>query len=330
MSAAAFLIDEAAMTKKTVIIRHERPDWTDWYVENLAAEFPDHDFRKAHSLEDAMAHAPEAHAFIGIGPQMPPTLVAAMPRLEWIQSLTTGVDNLLAMEEMPSGVPITRCTGVHGPQMAELALLMMLSLARGFPRLLENQKRGLWDRQPQPLLYSKAVCILGLGSIAERLALCCTTLGMTVTGVSDGRKDAPHVARIFPRAELEQAAAEADFLVVLIPLSRQTRHIVGARVLAAMKPSSFVINIARGGCVDEEALLDALERGAIAGAAIDVFETEPLPSDSPLWHAPNTILTPHVGGYADIYDKQCFPTVLENFRAYAERGPGALKGAVRR
>ena len=75
--------------------------------------------------------------------------------------------------------------------------------------------------------------------------------------------------------------------------------------------------------------VDALERGAIAGAAIDVFETEPLPSDSPLWHAPNTILTPHVGGYADIYDKQCFPTVLENFRAYAERGPGALKGAVR-
>jgi len=77
-----FLIDEAAMTKKTVIVRHERPDWTDWYVENLAAEFPDHDFRKAHSLEDAMAHAPEAHAFIGIGPQMPPALVAAMPRLE--------------------------------------------------------------------------------------------------------------------------------------------------------------------------------------------------------------------------------------------------------
>ena len=318
------------MTGKTVIVRHERPDWTDWYVEQLAAEFPDHDFRRAHSLEDAMAHAREAHAFIGIGPQMPPALVAAMPRLEWVQSLTTGIDNLLAMAEMPKGVPITRCTGVQGPQMAELALLMMLSLVRGFPRLLENQKRALWDRQPQPLLYGKTVCLLGLGSIAERLTLCCTTLGMTVTGVSDSRKAAPHVARIVRRAQLEQAAAEADFLIVLIPLSPATRHIVDARVLAAMKPSCFLINLARGGCVDEDALLDALERGAIAGAGIDVFETEPLPPDSPLWQAPNTILTPHVGGYADIYHKQCFPIVRENFRAYAEGGPGALKGAVTR
>ena len=318
------------MTRKNVLIRHERPEWSEWYAENLGVHFPDFNFQVARTLDDAMAHAAETHVYIGIGPQMPPHLVAAMPRLEWVQSLTTGVDNLLAMKEMPEGVPITKCAGVQGPQMSELALLLMMSLLRRLPDLLESQKAGRWDRKPQPLLWGKTVCILGLGSIAETLATYCTTMGMTVTGVSDSRASAPHVDRIYKRAELTQAAGEADFLVVLLPLSPDTRHIVNASVLAAMKPSSYLINIARGGCVDEDALLDALKAGTIAGAGVDVFETEPLPPEHPLWSAPNLVLTPHVGGYADIYHKQCFPIVLENFEAYAAHGPEALKNAVRR
>jgi len=314
---------------KTVIVRHELARWTDWYVENLSAEFPGFDFRAAYSLDDAMAHAPGAQVFIGIGPQMPPALVVAMPRLEWVQSLTTGVDNLLAMEEMPKGVPITKCVGVQGPQMSEHALMLMLALARRLPDTLQAQARGEWDRHPQPLLQHKTVCLLGLGHIAETLAPYCRTLGMTVTGVSS-REEVPNIDRIYAREQLVEAAAEADFLVVLIPLAPETRHIVGSEVLAAMKPTAFLINVARGGCVDEAALLSALQNGIIAGAGIDVFETEPLPKDSPLWQAPNAILTPHVGGFADVYHKQCFPIVLDNFRAYAEGGPGALTSAVRR
>lgn len=314
---------------KTIVIRHELPDWTDQYVAQLSAAFPDHDFRAAYSAEDAMALAPETQAYVGIGPKMSPELVAAMPRLEWVQSLTTGVDNLLTMEEFPAHVPITKVAGVHGPQMAELALMLMLTLARRLPRMLDAQARGEWDRRSQAMLQGKTCCLLGLGSIAETLALYCRTLGMTVTGVS-GRAEAPHVDRVWPRERLTDAAAECDFLVVLIPLSPETRHIVGREVLAAMKPSAFLINIARGGCVDEAALLEALEAGTIAGAGIDVFETEPLPADSPLWSAPNAILTPHVGGFADTYHEQCYPTVLANMRSYLEHGPDALDGAVRR
>lgn len=318
------------MTRKNVLIRHERPEWSEWYAENLGVRFPDCNFQVARTLDDAMAHAAETQVYIGIGPQMPPHLVAAMSRLEWVQSLTTGVDNLLAMKEMPEGVPITKCAGVQGPQMSELALLLMMSLLRRLPDLLESQKAGRWGRKPQPLLWGKTVCILGLGSIAETLAKYCATMGMTVTGVSDSRASAPHVDRIYKRAELAQAVGEADFLVVLLPLSPDTRHIVDASVLSAMKPSSYLINIARGGCVDEDALLDALEAGTIAGAGVDVFETEPLPPEHPLWNAPNLVLTPHVGGYADVYHKQCFPIVLENFEVYAAHGPEALKNAVRR
>lgn len=318
------------MTRKNVLIRHERPEWTQWYASELKVRFPDFEFRAAPTLDEALAHAADTHVYIGIGPQIPPQLVAAMPRLEWVQSLTTGVDNLLAMKEMPEGVPITKCAGVQGPQMAELALLLMMSLLRGLPRMLENQKAARWERRPQPLLWGRTVCILGLGSIAETLAQYCVTMGMTVTGVSDGRASAPHVTRVYRRAQLREAVGEADFLVVLLPLSPDTRHIVDASVLAAMKHGSCLINIARGGCVDENALIEALKAGTIAGAGIDVFETEPLPPEHPLWHAPNLILTPHIGGFADIYHKQCFPIVLENFEAYAAGGPEALRSAVRR
>ena len=314
---------------KTVVIRHELPEWTDWCVDRLSAEFPEHEFRAAHSLEEALDHAPDAHAFIGIGPKMTPQLVASMPKLEWVQSLTTGIDNLLAMPEMPSGLPISKVTGVQAPQMSELALTLMFALARRLPAVLSAQARGEWDRRPQSLLHGKTVCLLGLGRIAETLALYCRTLGMEVTGIS-GRDGAPNVDRIYPRERLLEAASEADFLVVLIPLSAATRHIVGKSVLDAMKPTAFLINIARGGCVDEVALLEALENGTIAGAGIDVFETEPLPPDSPLWTAPNAILTAHVGGFADTYHQQCYPTMLANCRTYLEQGPDALTDAVRK
>lgn len=276
-----------------------------------------------------MEHAAETQVFIGIGPQIRRELVSAMTRLEWVQSLTTGVDNLLAMRELPKHVPISKCAGVQGPQMSELALLMMMALARRLPETLKAQARGEWDRRPQPLLHGKTVCLLGLGAISVTLALYCKTMGMTVTGISS-RADAPNVDRVYPRGQLKQAAAEADFLVVLIPLAPDTRHIVGREVLEVMQKSAFLINIARGGCVDEAALVDALESGGIAGAGIDVFETEPLPAESPLWHTPNTILTPHVGGFADVYHKQCYPTVRDNFRAYLEGGPDGLVDAVRR
>ena len=318
------------MPTKTVLIRFEHPHWTKWFVEKLSARFPDIRFLGADDLDGAMRQAGEANVFMGIAPQIPPQLISAMPNLEWIQSFTSGVDNLLAMEELSGDIPITRVAGVHGPQVSELAILLMMNLGRRFPQLLEAQKRHHWDRQAQSLLYGKTVCILGLGKIAETLAKYCSTMGMRVTGVSDGRTTAPDIDLVYPRAQLAEAAGEADFLVVLIPLSPETRHIVDAAILDAMKPSAFLINVARGGCVDEAALLDALETGGIAGAGFDVFETEPLPSGSPLWQAPNMIVTPHVGGYADIYHEQCYPIVEANVEAYAAGGPGALEGAITR
>lgn len=306
---------------KTVLILD---DHAGYYAEMLGAACPGYRFVPTTDADTALKHAGEAEVLVGLAPFIPERLVAMMPRLEWLAALTTGVDNLLTMEALGPEVALTNCSGIHGPQMSELAILLMLALQRQFPRMLDNQYKAYWEKWPQPILPGKTVCILGLGSIAEALAERCNAFGMRVTGVSDGRGEVSGFERVFRRADLAVAAGEADFLVVLVPYSKDTHHIVDETVLAAMKRSAFLINIARGGCVDEAALIRALETGRIAGAGLDVFATEPLPKDDPLWQTPNLVITPHVGGMSATYHEQALPVLVEKFNAYARGGAAAL------
>jgi len=272
----------------------------------------------------------EAGGLVALAPPIPPDLPGRMPRLKWVHALTTGVDNLLAPGVLARDVALSRTRGVHGAQMSELAILMMLALARDLPGMLDDQRAGRWDRRMQPVLAGRSVCILGLGAIAEALAGRAAAFGMRVTGVSDGRAAAPGFAQVYPRARLAEAAGQADFLVVLVPLSESTRHIVDRAVLAAMKPGAFLVNIARGGCVDEAALLDALVSGRLAGAGMDGFETEPLPAQSPFRALPNVIVTPHVGGFSDRYAQDALPVVIDHYRAFVAGGAAALPDRVER
>src|SRR5882757_3153438 len=159
----------------------------------------------------------------------------------------------------------------------------MLSLARDMPRSAHAQERNAWERWPARLLEGKTVGILGVGLIAEYLAPICKALGMTVIGISGSPRPAPGFDRVVARADLMKVVPEFDFLVALAPLTPQTRGIIGEKVFAAMKPSAYLVNVARGGVVDEPALMVALESDKIAGAALDVFSEEPLPASSPLW-----------------------------------------------
>jgi D-2-hydroxyacid dehydrogenase (NADP+) len=301
-----------------------------WYCETLAHQCPGYSFLPAVTVEDALSVAADAEILCGLAPFIPVEMIKAMPKLKWVQALTTGVDHLLHMPELTSDVVITNTRGMHGPQMSELAVLMMLSLARQFPAMLANQEASKWKQWPQPLLQNKTVCIVGLGVIAEALTVRCNAFGMRVTGVSDGRSEVDGFARIFKRSQIKEAAAEADFVVVIVPYGPETHHIVNAGVLKAMKQSAYLINIARGGCVDQEAVVDALNSGEIAGAGLDVFNTEPLPETSPLWTVPNLIITPHIGGMSDCYAQQAQPIVAENLNAYAKGGAAALKNVIER
>jgi D-2-hydroxyacid dehydrogenase (NADP+) len=153
---------------------------------------------------------------------------------------------------------------------------------------------------------------------------------MRTVGVSDGRQQAPHFDAILPRARLNDAAAQADYLIVLIPHTKETTDLIGKSVFDAMKPSGVLINIARGGVVDEDALIAALRAKKIRGAGLDVFKVEPLPKDSPLWDMPNVFITSHVGGMADTYGDQVMPLLIENLRAFAAGQPDKLRFIVKR
>jgi D-2-hydroxyacid dehydrogenase (NADP+) len=204
----------------------------------------------------------------------------------------------------------------------------MIALSRNFVAMQANQRQKRWERWPQRLLFEKTVVLVGVGAISEDIASRAKAFGMRVIGVSDARSSAPGFDELLPRRELRTAAKRADFLIVLVPLTAATRHMIDASIVAEMKPGAILINLARGPVVEEIALIEALRAGRLAGAGLDVFETEPLPTDSPLWSMPNVIVTPRIGGMSDIYAEQALPLVIENIAAWRSAGVHALRNRV--
>lgn len=172
------------------------------------------------------------------------------------------------------------------------------------------------------------IVLVGVGAISEELALRCKAFKMTVLGVSASRHEAAGFDRIYLREDLLTAAAQGDFLVVLVPYEPSTHHLIDRRVLDAMPAHARLLNIARGPVIDEAALIAALRDKRIAGAGLDVFCTEPLPPDSPLWTLPNVIITPRIGGMSDSYAEQVLPLLMANVRAYAARNHNAMRNIV--
>jgi D-2-hydroxyacid dehydrogenase (NADP+) len=264
-------------------------------------------------------HIGSANVLMSFGKPLGPNadkLVAMAPQLKWIQSLGTGVDNLADLPSLRRDVIVTSMHGIHGAIMSEAALTMMLALSRDLPRLIRNQEQRIWERWPARLLDKKTVGIFGIGAISKALAPRCRALGMRVVGITSSPREVEGFDKIFTREQLLQAVREIDYLVLLIPYSAETHHIVGADVLAGMKPDSYLINLARGGIVDEMALVSALNSNKLAGAALDVFSIEPLPKDHPLWTATNVLITPHVGGYGDTYDDEALTIIEANMRCF--------------
>jgi phosphoglycerate dehydrogenase-like enzyme len=239
-------------------------------------------------------------------------------RLQWIQAKTAGVDYLLNLPSLRREVVITSTRGIHGPQMSEMAILLMLALNRNFPQIVRNQDQKIWDRWPGRLLYQKKVGILGIGMIGEEIARKCKSFNMTVLGIDVVRRKIDAVDFFYEPDQLCQILPELDYFIIVVPLTAETRAMIDARVLSAMKPTAFFINIGRGEIVDETALIQALQTGKIAGAALDTFWTEPLRKDHPLWEMKNVIITPHVGGMSDIYVEQVLPIFEENLRRFLQ------------
>ena len=266
-------------------------------------------------------HIATADILLTFTPMMSDEVLRDAPRLKWIQTLGTGVDNLIDLPSLRPDTIVTNVHGIHGAPVSEAVLAAMLALSRQLPGFVRSQDRHQWTKWPVRLLDRKTVGIFGIGVIAEALAPKCKAMGMTVVGISASPRQVAGFDRMVARDRLAEAVAGLDYFVLLTPLTPETRGIVDARVLAAMKPTAYLVNFARGGVVDEPALLDILRRRRIAGAALDVFVEEPLPADHPFWSLDNVIITPHQGGFCDVYPDLALPTVTTNMRCFLPETP---------
>jgi len=303
------------------------PDVTEQYRAQLSQKFPEISIDVIATADKAAAALPEADMLLTFG-QMMKNLkldLANAAKLKWVQALGTGLDGITDQPALKPSVTVTSLHGVHGAPVSEAALAAMLALSRDLPGAIRAQDEHQWRRWPAKLLHDKTVGILGIGVIAEALAPKCKAMGMTVVGITSSPRQVAGFDRVHPMSELLAILPQLDYLVLLTPYSPATHHMIDAKVFAAMKPTSYFVNVARGGVVDEDALLAALRDKKIAGAALDVFNREPLPSDHPFWDFENVIITTHQGGFCDTYVDLAMPILEHNMRCFLR---GDLKGMI--
>lgn len=267
-------------------------------------------------------------------------LPEAAPRLRWVQGHFAGVDQFLE-HPLLRRVTLTTSSGIHAPAMSEYILMMMLAFAHRLPRMIEHQRRAEWPQQRWTLfvpqeLRDATLGLIGYGSIGRETARLARAFGMRVLALkrqvdrltddgwhlpNAGDAAGEYVARFYAPDQLHSMLSECDYVVIAAPLTAETRGLLGTAEFQAMRSEAVLINVARGGVIDEAALVDALRTQRIGGAALDVFEQEPLPTESPLWHLPNVILSPHVSGFTPHYDERAMTLFAENLRRYVAGEP---------
>jgi phosphoglycerate dehydrogenase-like enzyme len=251
-------------------------------------------------------------------------LPGSLPNLRWFQQIGAGADWLMKQPELAnSDLILTSASGVHAIPIAEHILALMLTLSRRIHRFAQAQRDHQWRPRGRPgELDGSTIGIIGLGAIGQKTAEKARGLNMRVLGLRrDVSRSCEHVERIFAPPQLHELLAESDWVVLSASHSRQTDRMIGDAELDAMKSSAYLINIARGGIVDEAALIRALQAGSIAGAGLDVFEAEPLAENSPLWDMGNVIITPHYAGNTPHYADRVVEIFSDNLRRYLAGEP---------
>ena len=298
------------------------------FTERLRKEFPL--LEVVHLSDDDQIEKQISDAEIVVTWTLRPDQFNAAKKLRWIHSPAAAVHQLLFSELIASNVILTNGSEVHGATVAELVIALIFALAKKLPLAMRCQQQRVWgqnqvwESRPQPREVTGATLgLIGLGSIGTEVAKRASALGMRVIAVRNrveaGKAD--NVEQVYASSEMDLMLSKSDYVVIAAPLTSSTAGMVNAERLASMKPDAYLINVSRGQLVDESALAEVLRSGKIAGAALDVFEKEPLPPDSPLWNLQNLLITPHIAGFSEkLWDKhyKCF---TENLRCYLNHQP---------
>ena len=262
-----------------------------------------------------------AHTEVILGWRLPKNVISRAPRLKWVQAVAAGVD-LLAGDTglLQSHVMVSNASGVNAIAVAEFALCLMLMIAKKVPRFLANKGSSRWEHFVTSELKGKTVGIVGLGQVGSEIARLAQAFRMRVLAIkksATGRvKNTAGVDELFSPGMLLQMLPECDFVILTVPLTSETRELIGEAELKAMKPTAHIINIARGPVIKQDVLIQALKEKWIAGAALDVFEIEPLPAESELWQLENVIVSPHIAGYVEQYNVMMTELFCENLKRF--------------
>jgi len=246
----------------------------------------------------------------------------SLPSLKWVHTISAGVEQALDETLRTAPITLTNARGVFDLPIAETVITYLLMIVKQMPVFMAQQRAHQWKKQPLRELAGLTVGLIGLGSIGAEIARLCRALGMRVLATRRHPEDgAPNVDQLLPLEQLETLLAQVDFVVLAVPLTGETRGMIGEAQLRALRPGAWLINIARGAIVDEPALIQALQDGQLGGAALDVFAQEPLPPDSPLWDMENVILTPHNSWSTPHMEEREATLFLDNLERYMQGLP---------
>jgi phosphoglycerate dehydrogenase-like enzyme len=293
-----------AETKLLICVNNPAPLWNPPAdtEQRFRARFPQMRVTHLPSFDGLERELADTDIFMGLS--LKAVQLSIAPKLQWIQAVSAGVAQFMYPELRERGVILTNASSVHCVPIAQHILGMIVGLARRFPDCLRYQRQAHWAMnellaatiKPREL-RGQVLLFIGFGAIGRETARLVRPLEMRVWAVThSGRSDSGMAERVMQTSQLHQALPQADFVVVAAPATPETRNMLGEREFALMKPSAYLINVARGTLLDEPALISALERNVIAGAALDVTVKEPLPPESPLWKMNSVVITPHVSG----------------------------------
>jgi phosphoglycerate dehydrogenase-like enzyme len=297
-----------------VLIHHDEPDAM---VARLGELVPQAEVAACTTYDGLgaalLAHRAEASFHVRFENRpYPMDAVLACPTLRWLAVGGVGVDHLAPWD--PARLTVTNGAGVNAEVMAWYVLGAMISLTMGFPRFLRQQARREWHWGQVGVVAGRTVCVVGLGHIGREVARLSSALGLTVVGTRAHPQPTPHVARVFATEHLHEALAEADYVAVCAPKTAATVGLVDAAAFAAMKRGARLVDVSRGGITVAADLIAALESGHLAGAALDVFDPEPMPADCPLWAMENVMVTPHSSGVFPGWDLKALELFAENLK----------------
>ena len=316
---------------KVLIATYHRLDlWIapQWFAERLATEFPQLQIARLANYDDMEREISDAEvAFIFA---LRPEQFQAAHELRWIHSPAAAVHQFLFPELVNSEVILTNARDVHGPVVAEHVIALIFALAKKIPEAARFQQQHVWGQEivwcgsPRPREIAGATLgLVGFGSIGRSVAKHASALGMHVISAREHPdKTTPEfVHEVLPSSRLDELLARADYVVLAAPVTPATQHMIGRQQLAKMKPDACLINVGRGALIDESALIKALQEHKIGGAALDVFEQEPLPPDSPLWDLGRLLITPHTAGMTEKLWQRHYVLFSENLRRYLSDQP---------